>query len=175
MMNIVLVGFMGTGKTVVGRRLAERLNMIFVDLDSLIEEKLKLSVNEIFERFGERFFREVERGIVSQISNRRGLVVATGGGVVLDSRNVATLKKLGCMIHLFARPDVILERTRDTHHRPLLETGDRKIRIEHLLNERRPFYTQAHCEIDTSDLDVEDVAGKIIRYLQESCHGPRTG
>ena len=175
MMNIVLVGFMGTGKTVVGRRLAERLNMIFVDLDELIEGKLKLSVNEIFERFGEHFFREIEREVVSEISNRHNLVVATGGGIVLDNRNVANLKKMGCMIHLFARSDVILERTRDTHHRPLLETGDRDVRIERLLHERKPFYAQAHYEIDTSGLDVEDVVEKIVRHIQELSHGPRPG
>jgi shikimate kinase len=175
MNSIVLVGFMGAGKTVVGRRLAELLDMVFVDLDELIEEKLKMSVNEIFERFGEHFFREVERDVVSEISNRDRLVVATGGGIVLDSRNVENLKDLGCLIHLFARPDVILDRTKDSHRRPLLETRDREVRIERLLNERKPFYAKAHYEIDTSDLDVEDIAEKIICYLQESSYGPGMG
>jgi shikimate kinase len=179
MSSIILVGFMGTGKTVVGKKLAEKLGLKFVDLDMLIEEKLGMSIREIFERFGEPYFRRIEREVVSEMSKHHvrddGLVIATGGGVVLDSRNVADLKSMGTMIHLCARPDVIVMRTADTHHRPLLETEEREMEVHHLLMVRRPYYARADYEIDTSDLSVENVVEKIMHHLQEPYNGPRVG
>lgn len=171
MSSIVLVGFMGVGKTVVGKMLAEELKMKFVDLDELIEEKRGMSIGEIFEQFGEYSFRKVEREIVSEISKGNNLVVAAGGGAVLDSQNVRNLRNMGTMIHLSARPDVILKRTGNEYHRPLLECGDRAKRIQRLLEERRPFYARADCEIDTSDLRIEDVVERIINCLRESSDG----
>ena len=171
MNNIVLIGFMGTGKTAVGTRLAAKLHKEFIDLDECIEERLYMSIREIFDIFGEAYFRKVEKEVVSEISKRDGLVVAAGGGAVLDSENVSNLKKMGSMIHLSARPDVILKRTQHEHHRPLLETEDRGKQIAVLLAQRTPFYAEADYEIDTSDLGVEDVVEKIVNYIQEQFDG----
>lgn len=175
MRGIVLVGFMGTGKTVVGKMLAERLHMEFVDLDALIEERLGMSIRDIFDGFGESYFRRVEKEVVSESSKKDGLVVAAGGGAVLDSENVTNLKNMGRIIHLSARPDVILDRTKDAEDRPLLETADRRKRIAVLLAKRAPFYGRADYEIDTSDLGVEDVVEKIVSYLKESFDGRSVG
>ena len=179
MNSVILIGFMGTGKTVVGKRLAERLCMKFVGLDVLIEEKMGMSIGEIFEGFGESHFRRIEREVVSQVTKHKaggdGLVIATGGGVVLDSRNVAELKNMGTLIHLCARPGVILKRTEGTHHRPLLERENRERNIQRLLREREALYSRSDFEIDTSDLEVEEIVEKIVRYLKESHDGPGVG
>ena len=171
MNSIILIGFMGTGKTVVGKKLAERLRMKFVDIDELIEKQSGMSISQMFERFGESHFRKRESKIVSELSEQNSLVIAAGGGAVLDSRNMTNLKKMGSVIHLYARPDVILDRTKQEHHRPLLETMDRERQIQQLLNERRPFYAGADCEIDTSDLDIEGVVEKIVNSVRESFNG----
>jgi shikimate kinase len=168
MKGIVLIGFMGTGKTVVGKRLAERLQMKFRDVDALIEERLGSSIGHIFRKYGEPYFRKIEREIVAHISNHHGLVVATGGGVVLDPENVVNLRKIGSMIHLSARPDVILDRVKGERHRPLLETQDREGQIAVLQARRGPFYAVADLEIDTSELNIEGVVERILAYLQES-------
>lgn len=175
MRGVVLVGFMGTGKTVVGRSLAKKLDLKFVDIDDLIEQRLGMSIEEVFQRHGEPYFRGVEKKVVAQISKGDGYVVAAGGGVVLDLENVTKLKRMGRMIHLFARPDVILNRLQDVHNRPLLEGEDRRRRIEVLLTRRASFYARADHEIDTSELSVEEVVEKIYRYLQEPFHGRGEG
>lgn len=171
MKNIVLIGFMATGKTAVGRKLAEVLRMKFVDLDDLIVEHKGLSIAEIFDHYGEAHFRELEREMVARVSRRRFLVVATGGGVVLDPENISNLKRMGRMIHLSASPEVILERVANENHRPLLETTDRERRLRDLLSRRAPFYAVADLEIDTSGLRVDEVVVEIVRHLQESTHG----
>jgi shikimate kinase len=171
MNGIVLVGFMGTGKTVVGRSLAQRLGIKFLDVDDLIEEKLGMSIEDIFERCGEPYFRKVEKEVVAQISKNDNCVVATGGGAVVDIENVINLKSMGRMIHLVARPDVILTRIQGENNRPLLKTGHRHRRIAALLTKRASFYATADHEIDTSELGIEDVVEKILRYLQEPIHG----
>lgn len=171
MKNIVLIGFMATGKTAVGRKLAEALHMKFVDLDDLIVEHKGITIAEIFDRHGEAHFRKLEREMVARVSRRRFLVVATGGGVVLDPENVSKLKRMGRMIHLSASPEVILERVSNEDHRPLLETADREGRIRDLLSRRAPFYAIADLEIDTSGLSVDEVVVEIVRHLQEAVHG----
>jgi shikimate kinase len=168
MKGVVLIGFMGTGKTAVGKRLAERLQMNFRDIDALIEEKLGSSIELIFRKYGEPYFRKIEREMVAHISSRQSLVVATGGGVVLNPENVVNLKKIGRIIHLSARPDVILGRIKDEHHRPLLESQDREGQVEVLQAKRASFYAVADLEIDTSDLSIEDVVERILSYLRES-------
>jgi shikimate kinase len=171
MKRIVLIGFMGTGKTAVGRRLAERLGWRFLDIDALIEERLGMSIGEIFERYGEVHFRKVEKEIVADVWEGEGLVVATGGGVVLDTESVFHLKNVGRIIHLSARPDIILNRTKGDHDRPLLATEDREKRVASLLARRASFYAGADHQIDTSELSIEDVVEEILHYLQELSHG----
>ncbi len=175
MRSIILIGFMGTGKTVVGRMLAERLGLNFIDTDALIEGALGMPIEEVFERHGEPYFRNIEKQLVASICGGHSQVVATGGGVVLDGENVANLRKMGTIIHLFARPDVIRNRTKSQGHRPLLQTEDPQKQIEYLLTQRAPRYAVADLEIDTSELASEDVVERILDYLQESENGSGAG
>jgi shikimate kinase len=171
MSSVVLIGLMGTGKTTVGKMLARQLNKPFVDVDILIEEKLGMTISEVFDEYGEPYFRKIEKEMISEISKSDDVIVAAGGGAVLDDGNMASLKKMGHLIHLFARSEIILKRIGNQHHRPLLETADREERVARLLEQRGPYYDRADTMIDTSDLEVKDVVAKIIACLQELRHG----
>jgi shikimate kinase len=162
MSSIVLIGFMGSGKTAVGRKLAERLGREFIDLDAVIERQAGITISEIFCRYGEPYFRKLEKEAVASVSSHRDVVLAAGGGAVLDQDNVGRLKSMGPVVHLMARPEVIARRIREYHHRPLLEVDNRRSRIEDLLDVRLPFYAVADMDIDTSDLAVEEVTERIL-------------
>lgn len=165
MSNIVLTGFMGTGKTFVGRLLARRLGLAFVDCDALIEQRAGRTISEIFEREGEAAFRELERSVIMEVTARPRQVIATGGGAIKDARNVRRMRSAGTLICLAARPDVIWQRVRQYKHRPLLRTPSPRRRIEQLLAERAPFYAQAHFSVDTSDLSAAQAARRILDLL----------
>ena len=165
--NIILTGFMGTGKTSVGSRLAADLGYVFVDLDALIEADQKMTVTTIFSRLGEPYFREVEERIVRDVTAGEDQVVSTGGGAVIAEANRKAFKQAGFVICLTARPEVIFERIRHEQHRPLLQTGDPLTKIKELLESRARFYAQADATIDTSDKTVDEVIKEIkerIRY-----------
>ena len=164
-MNIVMVGFMGVGKTTISRKLAGILGLKYVSTDELIEKREKRKIKEIFARDGEQYFRKVEKEVVKKVAGQDGQVIDAGGGVVLDGENMEMLKKKGIVICLSARPEVILERMKDKNDRPLLNVPDRLERIKQLLQHREPFYKQAHYTIDTSDLDVNDVVKKILQVI----------
>lgn len=161
-MNIILVGFMGTGKTAVGEKVAVRLNLRYVSTDDLIIEREKRGINEIFARSGEPYFRRVEKEVVKEVSSRDGQVVDAGGGVVLNEENVHNLKKNGVVICLRASPETVLERTRKYGHRPLLNVSDPLAEIKRLLEFRAPFYARADHIIDTTDLTLDEVVEKVI-------------
>lgn len=165
-MNIILVGFMGTGKTVAGKRLAKRLKMEFIDLDDRIEEKEGRTISRIFKEDGEAYFRRIEKEAVKGIMVIKDSVVATGGGVVMDDENMVNLKKIGTVISLVASPDVILKRTSLETHRPLLNNAEPKKRIEELLKCREPFYKKADYSIDTSYLSIDEVVEEILKKLK---------
>jgi len=171
MSSIVLIGFMGTGKTAVGRRLAERLDREFIDLDAIIERQEGIPIEKIFRRHGETYFRSLEKKAVAELSESRDMVVAAGGGAVLDRENVRNLQKLGKLVHLTARPGVIVERISGQHHRPLMEADDRRRRIEEMMAVRWPFYTVADLDVDTSDLSIREVVERIVNRLEESSYG----
>ena len=164
-MKIVLTGFMGTGKTVVGARLAELLGLPFVDLDRLIEEEAGLKVTEVFASEGEAGFRRRERELIATLAHRRDCVIATGGGAVLDAENVHNLKMGGVIVCLRAEPGVILQRIGTDDHRPLLEVQGRLARIRELLEMRAAAYARADLSIDTSTSNVEEVVDQIVRHL----------
>lgn len=166
-MNIVLVGFMGTGKTAVAKILAEKLNMKYVDLDQLIEEQEGKKVSDIFAKDGEPYFRKVEKEIAGRVSQLDDTVIATGGGVVLDDQNINNLKRKGILICLLAEPEIILERTKKYIHRPLLNVTDPKASICALLNKRASCYAKADYSIDTSRLAIEEVIEKIIEIIRK--------
>ncbi len=169
MKNIVLTGFMGTGKTTVGRILAQRLGLEFVDTDEEIERVTGKTVPDLFGRYGSIRFRSEERLVIKKLSARIALVIATGGGAVLDPENVAALKKNGVVVLIRSSPEVICSRVRTARNRPLLAGAkDLRRRIEDLLAEREEAYRAAADLEVVSDLESkEEVAGKIIQLLRE--------
>ena len=169
-MIIYLVGFMGTGKTVVGRELARQLHQQFVDMDSLIEEKENKQVSQIFSQDGEPYFRKLEKQVLKDISVGKNLVAACGGGIVLDKENIQIMKKTGMLICLNSGAEVILARTQGYRHRPLLNVDNPQKRIEELLKIRAPFYAQADYAIDTSDLVISSVVSKVLEIAKKFKH-----
>ncbi len=167
--NIALVGFMGTGKTDVGRLLAEKLGKDFIELDELIEQRAGKAIPEIFQQDGEIAFRELEIEATREAAAKKNAVIACGGGVVLNQINVDRLREHGGIVYLTASPEAILQRTSsDTDERPLLVAEDKASKVEKLLNFRRPFYERAaDITVNTSELDVAGVAGQIISELSE--------
>ena len=164
-MNIYLVGFMGTGKTTVGRLLAEKKGWNFVDLDDLIELKEQRRIVDIFAKEGELYFRKVEKKILKQVSTQKKFVVACGGGIVLDKDNIKIMKKTGKVVCLCASCEEILKRVSLSTHRPILNVAKPKERIELLLKMRAPYYMRADKMIDTSKLSIKQVVSKISKIL----------
>lgn len=160
--NIVLTGMMGTGKTAVGRYLAERLKIPFYDLDELIERESGLDIPTIFQDQGEDVFRSLEREVVARLGELNGCIIATGGGTIVNSGNLRRLQKHGEIICLTATPERILERVRGMEHRPLLWHADKLERIREVMHRRAAVYAQAGESIDTTDLTVEEVAARIL-------------
>jgi shikimate kinase len=163
--NIYLVGFMGTGKTSVGKELARQKKWCFVDLDELIELKEKRTIADIFAKEGEPYFRCLEHRVLKEIAREEKFVVACGGGIVINKDNVNVMKETGTIVCLAATPEVILKRTSGSGHRPLLNVGDRKKQIEILLKLRAPYYAQADKTIDTSKLTVKQAVQRILKLV----------
>ena len=158
---------MGTGKTSVGRLLAEKKVWNFVDLDELIELKEQCRIVDIFAKEGEPYFRKIEKKTLKEVATQKGFVVACGGGIVLDKDNIKLMKKTGTLICLSASTDKILRRVAASSQRPLLNVGDQKKRIELLKKMRQPYYLQADKVIDTSDLSVKQVADEIAKIVKK--------
>ncbi len=169
MKNIVLIGFMGTGKSTVGRRLALRLGLEFIDTDEEIERITGKTIQEIFARNGLIRFRSEESLVVRKLSVQGGKVIATGGGAVLDPKNVACLKKNGVLIRLTASPEVIVHRVGKKRNRPLLNRGeDLGETVEKLMQEREEIYSQAaDFTVDTGALSKDDTVERIVSFLEE--------
>ena len=167
--SIALIGFMGVGKTAVGEALAKRLNKEFIELDSLIEHQAGKPIPEIFQQDGEVAFRELEIEATKEISGRKNLVIACGGGLVLNKINIDRLRRESVIVYLTASPRIILKRTSsDKNERPLLEVDNPTLTIRELLRFRKPFYERASdIKINTSRLDTNSVAEQIIRKLKE--------
>ena len=160
---------MGTGKTAVGQLLAERLGSNFVELDSLIEQKAGKSIPGIFQQDGEITFRELEIEATKEVAKGRNMVIACGGGVVLNKINTDRLRQNATMVYLTASPEVILERVASEEgQRPLLEVDNPALTIREMLRFRKPFYERAaDIKIDTSKLDINAISEQIIGKLKE--------
>ena len=156
---------MGTGKTTVGRELARRLNMEFIDTDELIEEKERKTIERIFADKGEKYFREVERDIIKEVSENEGCVISIGGGSMQREENIINLKRKGTIFLLTASVEEILKRVAEHNHRPLLKGCDVENRIRSLLQERAPQYAKADFQIDTTHLSIEEVVERILHQL----------
>ena len=168
--SIALIGFMGTGKTAVGKALAARLGREFIELDSLIEQKAGKSLPEIFQQDGEIGFRELEIEAAKEVADKKNAIIACGGGLVLNKINIDRLRKECIIVYLTASPGVILKRTSDDkNERPLLTAPDRASQIKELLKFRQPFYERAaDIKIDTSKLNTDSVAERIIKRVKKN-------
>lgn len=158
---------MGTGKSAVGRRLARRLKRKFIDTDAEIEKVTGKTVAQIFAREGVTRFRSEEALLVKKIAAREGLVIATGGGLVLNPENVRLLKENGILVALTAGREVIYNRVRRKKNRPLLFRTNIKKRIQELLEERKGAYEIAELILDTGSCSIDGTVEKIISYLLE--------
>ncbi|NIT35468.1 MAG: shikimate kinase [candidate division Zixibacteria bacterium] len=160
--NIVLVGFSGTGKTVVGRLLAARLKRRFVDMDTAIAGRLGESIPGIFARYGEPRYRDEERLLVGDLVSQKGLVIAAGGGTILDDRNYRLLADSGVVVALRARPETIQKRLEREEERALLQSADPLARIRELKAARRHVYDKVPFQVQTDELSPAQVVDKII-------------
>ncbi|MEM4390102.1 MAG: shikimate kinase [Candidatus Micrarchaeia archaeon] len=165
-MNITLVGFMGTGKSSVGRLLAKRLGMRFVDTDAIIEKETGASISEIFAKHGEQKFRDIERDVVRRVALEDNLVISAGGGVVLRKENIDDLKRNGPVICLTATPEEIWARVKKSSHRPLLMVSDPLARIRELLAAREPAYALADAQVETTGISIAEVAEKVMAAVE---------
>ena len=163
--SVVLVGMMGAGKTSVGKRLAAKLGLPFVDADAEIEAGAQLTISEIFERFGELYFREGERKVIARLLNGGPLVLATGGGAFMNATTRQNIAKYGVSIWLKPSFDILLARVRKKSNRPLLKTADPEQTLRRLLEERTPTYALADLTIESLDGSHDTVVDAILRRL----------
>ncbi|MDR2772346.1 MAG: shikimate kinase [Elusimicrobiota bacterium] len=158
-MNIALTGFMGTGKSVIGKKLARKLKMDFCDVDLLIEARKDMRVWEIFAAYGEERFREIETRIIEEVSDRKECVISCGGGVVLNPKNIEFLRKNSLIVNLFADPAAILKRVKGDHNRPVLEGPfPTKTKIKALLASRHAAYSNCDFALDTTRITTSQAA-----------------
>ena len=165
--NIILTGFMGTGKTQVGRRLAKRLGWRFIDTDLIIEQELGTSIRQLFAEKGEAYFRGQERRVIARVCQDQRCVIATGGGAIVDPANAQQLQNSGLLICLTATPEVILARVRGNTDRPLLQAEDPLATIRSLLARRSDAYARAQLTIDTSQQSVEQVVAAVLNAYRD--------
>jgi shikimate kinase len=165
--NIVLVGFMATGKSMVGRAVAKKMGRQFVDIDKEIVINSKMSISEIFEKYGEDRFRAMESEAIEKFSSEKNLVIATGGGALIRERNVNSLKKNGVLICLTASTKEILKRVGTDTNRPILNVEDKVLTIARKLDERMRYYALADISLDSEIGDVDEIAGNVIKAFLE--------
>jgi shikimate kinase len=173
--NIVLIGFMGCGKSSVGRRIATATGHRFVDTDEVVSARAGCSISQIFAEQGEARFRELETEALRDLALESGVVLATGGGIILREENREALRKIGPVVWLDADPEVLFERVSRNKKRPLLQTDDPRGTFDALLASRRPIYeSAADCHIDSTGLSHDDVAHAVVEKVKGFDRG-RTG
>ena len=170
--NVILIGFMGSGKTTVGKRLADRLGLEYLDTDERIEEQEQMAIRRIFEERGEESFRQAEmRLLTGLLKEETKRVIATGGGMPLRPENAEALKRLGMVVYLRTGGDTVYDRLKDATDRPLLLGGDPKGTIETLLERREPLYRAcAQITVDTDGRSPDQVTEELIAAVREGCH-----
>lgn len=166
--NIILIGMMGSGKSTVGKILAEKTDLKYVDIDQLIEEHSRRSIREIFASEGEARFRVLESDVVQDVTKNSGQIISTGGGVVLKDNNINLLKSSGMIFHLHAASKVLKERIEsDTGVRPLLLADDPEVKLRKLWKSRLPLYQKtADFEINTEKYNPVEIADEIIKIVR---------
>jgi shikimate kinase len=161
-LNIILAGFMGTGKTSVGLALAEKLGWDFADTDEIIKKRAGKTISRIFAEDGEPHFRQMESEVARELSRFRNHVIAVGGGLVMKKENRLALKEAGFLVCLTAEPVEIWNRIKDDDGRPLLQKPDPLAEIKRLLDERNEAYNDSGKRFDTSNLQIEEMVSSII-------------
>ena len=167
--NIFLIGFMGAGKSTISDYLKNVLAMDVVEMDQCIVERQEMSISDIFETYGEEYFRELETNLLIEMQSRSNVVVSCGGGVPMRERNVAEMKKNGRVVLLTAKPETILERVKDNHDRPLLENNKNVSFIADLLEKRRAKYeAAADIVVETDGKSELEICEEMIHRLREA-------
>jgi len=164
--NLALVGFMGTGKTTIGKMIAETLRFTFVDTDEMIEARTGKTIAQIFAGEGEPKFREMESVVVDELAERRKSIISTGGGLPVFGDNLDRLKLHSLTVCLWSSPEKIFERVKNQTHRPLLNEPDPLAKIRALLAMREPFYRRADVLVNTELRSAREVAQQIIHHFQ---------
>jgi shikimate kinase len=164
--NLALIGFMGTGKTSVGRLVAELLDFDYLDTDEMIQSGTGRTISDIFKADGEPAFRALEEKIVAELAGRTKTVIATGGGLPTNPKNLTGLKIHALVVCLWASPEKIWERVKNQSHRPLLHDTNPQARIRELLAAREPFYKQADVLLNTELRSVREVAQQIVHQFR---------
>ncbi len=166
--TIVLVGLMGAGKTCIGRRLAQRLGLAFVDADEEIERAAGCTIEEIFERHGEAAFRDGERRVIARLLDRTPVhVLATGGGAFMDPQTRAEIGRKAVSVWLRADLDLLCKRVARRNNRPLLKKGNRREILKRLIEERYPIYAEADIVVESVDGPPETIVEKVLERLRE--------
>ncbi len=168
MKNVILLGFMGTGKSCVAKAAAELLGYDLVCVDDEIGKREGMAISEIFSAKGEPYFREAERAVIKELSHRENIVIDAGGGAVLDSGNLDNLRRNGLLVCLNARPETILNRVAGNSDRPLLNVSDPLKRINELLAKRAPYYAVIENQIDTDGKSVVEVTDEVTALYRRT-------
>lgn len=165
--HLILIGMMGTGKTTVGQKLAQKISLPWIDTDSEIEEELGMTIAQYFKEFGEEAFRKKETQILYDLLKGPTTIITTGGGIVLKSENRKQMVKNGWVIQLRADPEVIIERAKQAAGtRPLLQ-GNLQEKVNQIIRDRQGMYDFADWSIDTSKLSVDQVVDHILCYIHD--------
>ncbi len=167
--NVILIGFMGAGKTTVGRRLSYRLRKTFLDVDSYIEKKEGRTIKDIFKEEGETYFRELEtQALIEMQSDSASHVISTGGGLPIKEENQKILKRMGTVIYLRTKPETVFQRIKHDTNRPLLQVSDPKGKINEMLNRRDPIYLAvADVVIDVDHKDFKSILNEVLGKLKK--------
>jgi shikimate kinase len=163
--NLALIGFMGTGKSSVGRLAAQLLQFEFVDTDHVIEVRAAKSISDIFRDDGESAFRQLEKQVVEELAGNQKTVIATGGGLPLNPDNLINLKLHALVVCLWASPETVYARVKAHSHRPLLKDPNPEARIRQLLAEREPHYRQADVLVNTELRSLREVTAQVIHHF----------
>jgi shikimate kinase len=167
--NLSLIGFMGAGKSSVGRLAADLLHFTFLDTDDVIQARAGKSIRELFDQEGEPVFRQWEKRIVQELATRQKTIISTGGGLPADAANLASLQTHSLVICLWASPEKILERVQGQSHRPMLDNPDPLAKIRELLALRSPFYKQADVLVNTEMRSLREVAIQVVHQFHMAC------
>ena len=166
--NIFLIGFMGCGKSTVAAHLFEEYGFQIIEMDQVLVERVGMSISEMFEKYGETYFRNEETKLLTECENQTDKVVSCGGGVVLRKENVEIMKRSGKVVWLTANPETILSRVKNDENRPLLEGNKNVLSIAHMLEKRYANYeAAADVIIETDDKSIEDICKEILRKTND--------